>query len=117
MRLLAIFAFACLASFPQSAPPARFAPQPTPKSSCDLSPFQRRALAKFDFCGTTQTPKPIPPAPELALVNPPTWSPVCSIPLLSVPAVETHDAMIVPVPPADGAFVVQAPAPPCEDKH
>ena len=57
------------------------------------------------------------PAPELALVNPPTWSPVCSIPLLSVPAVETHDAMIVPVLPADGAFAVQAPASPCEDKH
>ena len=115
MRLLVVFAFACLPLLLQSAPPARFAPRPTPKSTCDLSPSQRRSLANFDFCGTAQTPKPILPAPELAVVNPPKWSSVCSVPLLSVPAVETHDAMIVAAPPADGAFAVKAPAPPCED--
>ena len=115
MRLLVVFAFACLPLFPQAAPPIRFAPQPTPKSTCGTSPSPRRSLAEFDFCGTAQTPKLMPPAPELAVVNPSKWSPVCSIPLRSVPAVETHDAMIIPAPPADGAFVVKAPAPPCEN--
>jgi hypothetical protein len=42
---------------------------------------------------------------------------VCSIPLVNVLAVETHDSMVVPAPPAQAPFVVEAPAPPCEDRH
>jgi len=116
MRLLLVLAFACVPSFPQATP--FFSPRPLQKSKnpCDLPPSQRRPFAGFDFCTPSQSDKAAAPAsvkppamPELHIV--------CSIPLVNVLAVETHDSMVVPAPPAQAPFVVEAPAPPCEDRH
>ena len=116
MRLLGIFALACLPLLPQAAPSTRFAPRPqTPKSTCDLPPSQRPPFAGFDFCTPAQSARAVAPAPVTPAI--PKLLSVCSIPLLNVPAVETHDSMAIPVPPATAPFVVQAPAPPCEDRR
>lgn len=129
MRLLLVLTLVCLPSYSQSTPPDLRAPgqplfqsaQPQkPKNPCDPKTL-RAPFAPFNFCSTEQNPAT---APEIAisLGSPVPIAPlapklyaVCSVPLIGAHGVETHDSMVKPVPAAQGAFLAQVPAPPCED--
>ena len=107
MRLVLLFALASLSAFAQSKDPFFFSTSPKLDGPC-TAPRTGTRLAPFDFC------KPGQLKVGAAVVAPaPKASAVCSVPLLQVPAVETHDRMVVPAPPASGKFAAQAPAPPC----
>jgi hypothetical protein len=93
MRLLLLFPLAFVPLF------AQIAPSPRPAKS-----LIRR--------GPVSAAKPAPKFPTPAPVAPH----VCSIPLVNVVGVETHDKMIAPALPATGKDVAIAPAPPCGSK-
>jgi hypothetical protein len=135
MRLLLVLPLLYVPGFAQtSAPlPAQQRPfysdplPPVQILTCGLPQIRRSPLAPFDFCTPEQTKKtpstaPGVGTPEKAAVSAPAKPPaqprVCSIPLLRVPAVETHDdRMVVSVPLVESKdVVVVAPAPACDDK-
>ena len=130
MRLLFAACLTCFALAAQVTPSApsqqlpsfTAGPQsPSTKNTCDLPAPRQRQFAPFDFCASPLQTTKIAPKVEIAggVGIPPTVQnvnprPECSIPLLKVAGVETHDSMIIAVPPADPSVVVQPPAPPCD---
>ena len=134
MRLLLVLPLLCLDGLAQTSAPLPAQQQPFYSDplppvqilTCGLPQILRSQLAPFNFCTpgqkkTTSSPGPAVGPPGNAVVpapaKPPARSPVCSIPLLNVAAVETHDRMGIPVPSARGKDVVVAPAPACDDKN
>ena len=135
MRILLVVPLFCLQGFAQTSPPPPPAqpqpfysdPQPQLQTrTCDVPQSRRNPLAVYNFCIPEQTKKASAPtpsvgAPENTVVPAPATSLArpseCSIPLLNVAPVETHDRMIVSVPLKESRdTIVVAPAPPCDDK-
>ncbi len=108
MRLLLVFPLAFVPLFAQTAPSPRPAksltwrgPATPAKAPCDVSVDLRKPAYSSTPC-----------SPPTAAIAPR----VCSIPLVNVVGVETHDKMIAPALPATGKNVAIAPAPPCGSK-
>jgi hypothetical protein len=135
MRLLLVVPLLCLPGFAQTGaplPPAQpqpFYSDPQPQlqtRTCDVPQIRWKQFAPFNFCTPEQTKKTSSPTPSVgapgnAVVPAPATLPakpsVCSIPLVNVLPVETHDRMVIPLPPAQRTDSVIAPAPPCDDKN
>jgi hypothetical protein len=115
MRVLLVVSLACLTLPGQVTPPST------------LPSFVARPQSQtttFDFSPAPEQETKNAPIVEVAGVlgnaltaKPSKLYPVCSIPLLNVVGVETNDKMVIPVPPAESNFVVQAPAPPCDRNY
>lgn len=104
MRLVLLLAFASLFAFAQPQAPFSFPLSPKLDGPCAAARTGSH-LAPFDFCNPGHLQVIAPAAKS---------SGACSVPLLAVPPVETHDRMVVPMPQASGKFAAQAPAPPCQ---
>jgi hypothetical protein len=102
-------------------PVGSFVPQPkalASKNTCQLPPSQRSRIVPFGANPqqNQQAPAHFEIAGEIVLVpsKQVTIASECSIPLIQVQGVETNDRMIITVPPAEGRFVAQPLAPPCD---